>query len=382
MRPLRHLPSRLSGTGRTPDRGVASITERVLSRTVKFPLADWIDDHPGCRYNLAHSGMRGSIDPPTPTARELRSADPDALRRRLADLLDTDPSCVFLTHGATEANSAVLQFLAHGRRAAGYCRVQRPEYPPLLDTARWTGFRLTERAGPVALALISQPRNPEGDLWTPDRLAGWAAGADGVLVDETFREFAGTPSVANLAGTAVWRTGSFTKFYAADSIHVGFAVAPPERAPEFAHHHGLLFNELPDYSVAAAGVALRDRERFRREVLGVLAPNREVWRARFPAAKVPAGPVAFDRGIPPDPEAFVGRLLASSVLVCPGRFFEDPGGVRICLTRRSFPQDLDAYLRVRDEALSLTPKGPTRTTRTRPARPHPDSSVPRRGARG
>ena len=341
---------------------------------MKFPLADWIDSHPTCRHNLASSGMLGSIDPPVPTARDLRSADPAELRRRLADLLRTDPACVFLTHGATEANSAVLQFLAHGDRRIRPCRVRRPEYPPLLDAARWAGFRLTERAGPVVLALTSQPRNPEGDLWGRDRLARWVEGAAAALVDETFREFADTPSVSELGETVVWRTGSFTKFYAADSLRVGFAVAPPEEAPEFAHYHGLLFNELPDYSVAAAESALRNRTRVRREVLSVLSPNRLVWHARFPTGAVPVGPVAFDREIPTDVEAFVRRCLKASVLVCPGRFFEDPRGVRICLTRRSFARDLDAYLRVRNEALGLTPRSPNRPRRTPRARPRPDRS--------
>ena len=349
---------------------------------MKFPLADWIDSHPHCRHNLAHSGMRGIIDPPVPTARELRSADPRELRRRLAELLRTDPSCVFLTHGATEANSAVLQFLAHGDPQARGCRVRRPEYPPLLDTARWAGFRLTERAGPVPLALTSQPRNPEGDLWERDRLVRFAESAGALLVDETFREFAGTPSVSEIGDAEVWRTGSFTKFYAADPLRVGWAVAPPAPASAFARYHGLLYNDLPDHSVAAAEVALRDRERFRREVLSVLSRNRDAWLARFPTSPAPAGPVAFDRGIPADAEAFVRRCLRASVLVCPGRYFEDPGGVRICLTRRSFPRDLDAYLRVRDADAAVTGRGPIRSKRTRAARSRRGSYDRGRAARG
>ena len=314
---------------------------------MKFPLADWIDDHPDCRHNLAHSGMQGSIAPPAPTARDVRAADPRALRRRLAELLATDASCVFLTHGATEANGAVLQYLAHGSASSRTCRVQRPEYPPLLDAARWAGYELTPEDGPVDLALISQPRNPEGDLWARDRLLRWIEGARAVLVDETFREFADAPSRGDLRRPGVWRTGSFTKFYAADSIRVGFAVAPSEEVPGFARFHGLWLNGLPDHSVAGAEVALRDRERFRRAVGAILGRNRAAWKARLPGVAVPAGPVAFDRALPEGADAFTDRCLGRSVLVCPGRLFEDPGGVRICLTRRSFPQDLDAYLRVR-----------------------------------
>ena len=346
---------------------------------MKFPLADWIDDHPDCRHHLAHSGMQGSIAPPSPTARDLRAADPDALRRRLAELLETDASCVFLTHGATEANGAVLQYLAHGSVGSRACRVRRPEYPPLLDAARWAGYELTEGDGPVALALISQPRNPEGDLWSRDRLLRWIEGAATALVDETFREFADAPSVGGLRERGIWRTGSFTKFYAADSIRVGFAVAPSEEAAGFARHLGLLFNGLSDHSIAGAERALRDRERFRRAVGSVLRPNRAAWTARFPGVAVPAGPVAFDRAIPEDADAFTDRCLEESVLVCPGRLFEDPSGVRICLTRRSFPQDLDAYLRVREDA-AVTRTRPSRPDRTPRARSRPGS--PGRGKGG
>ncbi len=346
-----------------------------------FPLADWINDHSDCRHNLAQSGMRGSIAPPTPTARDLRAADPKELRRRLADLLGTDPSGVFLTHGATEGNAAVLQFLGRRKGRSGACRVRRPEYPPLLDAARWSGFRLTERAGPAHLAVISQPRNPEGDLWDLPRLVRWTEGAANTLVDETFREFANAPSLSELGDSAVWRTGSFTKFYAADALRVGFVVAPPEEVPAFARYHGLLCSGLSDYSVAAAEVALRNRESFRREVGAVLAPNRELWRSRFPSDPVPVAPVAFDRAIPEDREGFVGRCLGSSVLVCPGRLFEEEGGVRICLTRRSFPRDLAAYLRVREAARRDAPKRVNRRRRSPRVRSLPGSSARERAGR-
>lgn len=347
---------------------------------MKFPLADWIDDHPDCRHNLAHSGMQGSIRAPVPTTGDLGRADPGTLRRQLADLLDTHESNVFLTHGATEANAAVLDFLAHANSGAKTCRIRRPEYPPLLDTARWFGYALTEASGPSTVALLSQPRNPEGDLWDRGRLVEWAEGADAVVIDETFREFASTPSLGDLRPKGVWRTGSFTKYYAGDSLRVGFAIAPDEAAAEFGRFHGLLVNGLPDHSVAAALHALGHRDRFRREVSAVLDANRAAWHRRLPRALVPAGPVAFDRAIPSDPEPFVERLLAASVLVCPGRLFEDPSGVRICLTRRSFPRDLDAYLAVRDGRPTATRDRSRPRVPRRPARSPPDS--PARGRAG
>ena len=321
---------------------------RVTEMT--FPLAEWIDGHADCRHNLAISGMVGTLRAPQPSRSDLRRADPGELRERLANDLRVDPERVFLTTGASQANALVVLFLARRRKghSAGTCRVCLPEYPPLFHSARQAGFRLTEGAGPTELAVVSQPRNPEGDLWDRARVLDWASGARWLLVDETFREFAGNRSFVGTDHPRLWATGSFTKFFAADDLRVGFLVAPPEVVPEFARFHGLVTNLLATYSVAGATRALRDREKIRRKVLSVLRANVRAVRSAFPRARAPDGPVMFDRLETGEPgTALARRALADSVLVCPGSFFGDPSGVRICLTRRSFPEDLAAYLAVR-----------------------------------
>ena len=317
---------------------------------MSFPLAEWIDGHAGCQHNLAISGMVGSIPPPAPTRSDVRRADSNELRKLLAQDLRVDSRRLFLTTGASQANSLVVLFLARRRRggSAGACRVCLPEYPPLFDAAREAGFRLTEESGPVELAQLSQPRNPEGDLWDRARVLEWASGARWLLVDETFREFAGTRSLLGTDHPRMWTTGSFTKFYAGDDLRAGFLVAPEEAASEFARFHGLVTNLLSPHAIAGAMRALRDRERTRRRVFDILRPNLAAARAAFPNLRPPDGPLIFDR-----PETgehgstLARRAVRSSVLVCPGSFFGDPSGVRLCLTRRSFPEDLRAYLAVR-----------------------------------
>ncbi len=344
---------------------------------MKFPLADWIESHAGCRHDLGTSGMIGAVGPPVPSAREIATADPDALRRRLAERLSIDPGRVFLTHGATEANAAVLQFLAKRSDGVGRdCRVLRPEYPPLLDAAEWVGFRPVEREGPVAVAVTSQPRNPEGDLWDRERILRWIEGARDVLIDETFREFGGTPSLHALRSRGLWTTGSFTKFYAADQIRVGFATVPEEETEPFARFHGLLYNGLPAYSVAAAEAALRSHERYRRDVGRILSANRAAWSRAMPHHPVPVAPVAFDRSMPSGGgDLLADRCAERSILVCPGRYFGDPDGVRLCLTRPTFSRDLAAYLAVRDEgagSVGVAPAGRGGRRRLdRPAAPPP-----------
>ena len=342
---------------------------------MSFPLAEWIDGHPHCRHQLSSSGMTGSIPSPIPSPAEVRAADDGELRRRLAEDLAVDASRVFLTTGASQANSLVTLFLARRDRGAspGRCRFCPPEYPPLFDNARWAGFRLTEGEGAVQLAVVSQPRNPEGDLWDRARFLDWSSGARSVLVDETFREFAGSRSLLGTDRRGLWATGSFTKFFAADHLRIGFLVAPEESVPGFARFHGLVTNPLAPFSVAGALRALRERERIRRQVAQVLRTNLAAVRASFPGLRPPVGPTIFDRPRSGEEgDSLARRALRASVLVASGSFFGDPSGVRVCISRRSFPADLAAYLAVRDRfsgrTVATSPRG--RATVGRPVRRH------------
>ncbi len=322
-----------------------------LAEAMSFPLAEWIDSHDDCRYNLGQSGMRGSIPAPAPSPAEVRGADEDELRRRIAEDLDVDIGRVFLTTGASAANALAVFYLARERDRGGAakCRVCYPEYPPLFDVAREAGFRLTDSLGPASIAVLSQPRNPEGNLWDRSRFLEWASGARSVLVDETFREFAATPSLVGTGLPRLWATGSFTKFYAGDGLRVGFLVTPEEEARSFSRFHGLAANHLSPFAVAGATRALHDRERTRARVRRILDRNVATLRAALPRCLPPRAPLAFDRpGTADAGDRLAHRALRASVLVCPGSFFGDASGVRLCLTRRTFPTDFAAYLRVRN----------------------------------
>jgi aspartate/methionine/tyrosine aminotransferase len=319
---------------------------------MRFPLADWIDGHAECRYSFGASGMAGVVRPPTPGARELRAASEDELRRRLGALVGVDPIRVFLSPGATEANAWVTWFVA--RRAGPRvprCRVALPEYPPLFEGPRSAGFRLVTRpTDRVDLAVVSQPRNPEGDLWSRDRLAEFAERSGATLVDETFREFSRVGSTLRWHLPREWATGSFTKVYGGDDLRVGWVVAPEEDRAEFARFHGIAANELARASVAGALATLDARERLLKVVRTIVDRNRRLWTAATPGGPPLSGPVAFDRTVGPDGDRFARRCLRRSVLVCPGSFFGEKGGVRVGLTRPTFPRDLARYRAVRDAA--------------------------------
>jgi histidinol-phosphate/aromatic aminotransferase/cobyric acid decarboxylase-like protein len=214
--------------------------------------------------------------------------------------------------------------------------------------AKWAGFRVGRRGSPAVLAVVSLPRNPEGVLWSDGELEEWTEGCRSTLIDETFREFGGSASHATDGAPGVWVSGTFTKFYGADDLRVGYAVAPPEEAAAFARFHGLVSDQLPPYSVAGALRVLKARAPLGRRVRALFERNRAALTRALPAARAIRAPLYFDLAPEGDGDGLARRCLRASVLVCPGSFFGSKVGVRICLTRPSFPGDLAAYLLVKE----------------------------------
>ncbi|MCI4340665.1 MAG: aminotransferase class I/II-fold pyridoxal phosphate-dependent enzyme, partial [Thermoplasmata archaeon] len=340
-----------------------------------FPLGEWIDRHAGVPHNLAQSGLKGTLPALSAALRRPEPADFAALQAELARTLGVASPRLFLTHGATEGNTLALVFLARrlrqtGRGALTY-HVPRPEYPPLSAIAEWAGFaRHTGRRGPD-VAVCSSPNNPTGvpqvpgtdGSSDPDR-------AQAILIDETFREFTTVRSRAVAGDPKVWTTGTFTKVYGADHIRVGFVVAPPADAPRFAEFHGVTTDEVAAASVSAARAILRDRTNILAESRRRLERNAAVLRSALDGVPRLAAPVYFDRGRQGlDGDRLATAAARGGVLVCPGSYFDDPSGVRICLTQPSFPDDLAAYLAVRERWLDRpTPRASRSKRRRTPGR--------------
>ncbi len=318
------------------------------------PLAEWILAHPGTPHDLSLSGMIGALE----STREIlaeppREGDPERLRALLAAQLGVDPSRLFLTHGAHEGNALVMLHLrrrAGARRAAASPTVWLPraEYDQLRLGAAWTGFSEKGRSGAYDLRACSNPSNPLGVALPRKELEGSGGPRTTLLVDETFREFSDRPSLARGCRPRLWVTGTFTKAYGADGIRVGWVVTPPEEAAAFAAAHGLLLDRPAGASVGWAISLLEQRERVLSEARGIFRSNEKVLREGFPDLPELSAPVAFDR-FPRsvDTRRLAEKAVLQGVLVCPGAYFGDASGIRLCLTRRSFPEDLRAYLEVR-----------------------------------
>ncbi len=339
---------------------------------MRFPLADWIDDHEGVPHNLGRSGLKGTLPTLERTLRRPAEPDPEALVAELARSVGVAPRRLFLTHGASEGNALVLVFLARHlggamRRPVRYA-VSVPDYPPLSDGAEWAGLRRATPRREYRVWIGSDPNNPLGTA-VADRPGVAAARdrADAILLDETFREFTDAPSSARGSDPRVWTTGTFTKVYGADRIRVGFVVAPNAGADAFSRFHGVMTDEIAPASVGAARAILRDQRDILGESRARLRRNIAALRGAMDGVPDLRAPVHFDRGPNGlDGDRFARYALRAGVLVCPGSYFGDPTGVRLCLTAPSFPEDLTAYLEVRERWLGRA--GPTASVpRRRPA---------------
>lgn len=318
---------------------------------MSFPLKDWIDSHASVPHHLAHSGMLGTLATVRAALRRPMEPSEEPLRRDLARLHGVDPTRIFLTHGATEADAMVLFYLAQrtrGRlRRAPRFFLPVPDYPPLFDAARAAGFQRVRAPGAADVLVASDPNNPTG--LSPNGLTDGRDRPGGTtVVDETFREFTSAPSLSLRGDPALWVCRSFTKAYGADALRVGYVVAPASDADAFDTFLGVVLDSLPLHSVGAARALLRDRDRILAETRRRFRTNLRLLREEVPSTPELAAPVWFDQGSGGgDGDRFARRALRAGVLVCPGSFFGDPSGVRVCLTQPSFPADLAAYLPLR-----------------------------------
>jgi histidinol-phosphate/aromatic aminotransferase/cobyric acid decarboxylase-like protein len=295
--------------------------------------------------------MRGELATVRALLRRPEPGDPEELARRIARRHRVNPERVFLTHGATEAISLVLLHLAryHARRRGGAPRVaiRVPEYPPLIDTAKFVGLHPVRPPRKAEVTLLSNPSNPEGTLLGAEAVAELARSSRDLVLDETFREFTEAPPIAQTDGAALWLTGTFTKVFGGDDLRVGYAIAPESHVESFRRATWLL-DGIPPASIAGALALDRHRASVLQEVRKLFARNLRVLVGAQPAAGLLAAPVWFDRdtgGVGGD--RLARAALRRGVLVCPGRFFGDPRGIRVCLTRSSFPADLAAYQAVK-----------------------------------
>lgn len=326
----------------------------------------WLEDHYDARHDLATSDLEvvaGEWDlAPESLADREDPPDDRTLAEQIATVYGVPTERVLVTAGATHAN--LLALTAAGADQ-GRVLVESPGYEPLRSTPTWFGAEIDRFSRPVESEYALQPErimagiepetelvvatnrhNPSGRRVGRDTLgvAGTVArDSDArLLVDEVYAPYGvaaedgafGGPTAAGLEGVVV--TSSLTKVFGLGDLRIGWLIADPE----FVRRAREALRYVP--SVAGPSRVLGRRALYHREALldrsrEVIRENHELLR-RFVAGRSDlSGPVfdgatyAFLAHESADGDEVVEAAWEEGVLVTPGRFFEDPGRVRVSL---------------------------------------------------
>jgi aspartate/methionine/tyrosine aminotransferase len=285
----------------------------------------------------------------------------DALERGLGERFGAPQGRVLLAAGASEANACVFAGLLS---AGDEVLIERPGYEPHLGVPPLFGLRLRTFERPAAagypvladeierrltprtrLVVFTDLHNPTSAALDPREVHKLSALAERrgfhVLCDEAFREAdpERAPSTAAAIGPSWLSTSSLTKTYGLGGLRLGWVAAHPdvlERCREARH----AFSVEPAHASVAAGLALLPRlDELRARSLRLLEGNQDAWRGFLAEVGTGGdgapvrGTVAWWRvGEGEAGDRFADHARARhQVAVTPGRFFGDPGGVRVAL---------------------------------------------------
>ncbi|MFC7045631.1 pyridoxal phosphate-dependent aminotransferase [Halobacteriaceae archaeon GCM10025711] len=216
------------------------------------------------------------------------------------------------------------------------------------------------------LVTVTNRHNPSGRLVDRDELSALASrvAADGarLLVDEVYAPFVtaehtvdgpfGAPSAVGLDDTVV--TGSLTKFHGLGDVRVGWLIA--DRA--FAAEARRVRHHVP--AVARTSVKMAERAVYHADELAdrsrnLVAQNASLLtdfvesRDDIDGFVAPDSTFAFLDPEHADGDQLVEAAWENGLLVVPGRFFDDPGRVRVSLGHA--PEDMRVALEQLGEVL-------------------------------
>lgn len=199
---------------------------------------------------------------------------PCKLIEGLSSAWNVNPDEILLGNGATE----LVHFL--GRRFCSdpvtLCVPVFSEFHRVFPEADLIPVAQPDRWPITGVTVITRPVNPTGEL--PHCEEWLARTSHPVVVDESFIEFSGEPSVTGLIATRpnLFVLRSLTKFYAIPGLRVGALVAAPNLIARWkALRDPWSVNIL---AIHAACAAIADRDHGRRSLEVVRAER--VWMAR------------------------------------------------------------------------------------------------------
>lgn len=362
-----------------------------------MPYLEWIWGRPEqAEYDLGSSDLRtyrpaGELVP-EPLAPFDDPVDAPTLESFIADEYEVSESEVLVTAGATHANfvaAATALGLAEEavedeENVERDILVEKPGYGPLIHTPAGLGGRVTRFMRPeeddydlsanrvtaaasdsTAMVTVTNRHNPTGRMVGRETLAEVADAADEVgaylLVDEVYGPYVDEPtgdrafgglSAAGLPNTVA--TGSLTKFHGLGGIRIGWLIAPEafvERTKRTLAHVPAV--SAPSVALARRFFANRDelvdesRAHLRRnhDLLASFVADRPDLSGEIHAGCT-FGLISHERA---DGDELAEAAWDAGVLVVPGRFFDEPGTVRVSAGRDA--DEVEAGLSVLGEVL-------------------------------
>ena len=277
---------------------------------------------------------------------------PDALRRRMADLYGVAPDRLWVTRGSDDAIDLLIRsFCEAGRDSVG---IVEPTFSAYAQFARVQGAEIvtarlgedfafdadavleTMQSAQPKLLFLCAPNNPTGSPVEPAEVRRIAAALPDTIVvaDEAYIEFAGAPSLAAECGgienLVVLRT--LSKAYGLAGARIGCAIGSPELIALIARVSPPY--PLPVPSIAAALDALGpERMPIHRQRITTLIEDRRRIAAQLRGVNeidtVREGGNFLFLDVA-DPADLAQRLAAAAVRV---RFRPNaaPGGVRVTI---------------------------------------------------
>ena len=277
---------------------------------------------------------------------------PDALRRRMADLYGVAPDRLWVTRGSDDAIDLLIRsFCEAGRDSVG---IVEPTFSAYAQFARVQGAKVvtarlgedfafdadavleTMQSAQPKLLFLCAPNNPTGSPVEPAEVRRIAAALPDTIVvaDEAYIEFAGAPSLAAECGAienlVVLRT--LSKAYGLAGARIGCAIGSPELIALIARVSPPY--PLPVPSIAAALDALGpERMPIHRQRIASLIEGRRRIAAQLRGVNeidtVREGGNFLFLDVA-DPADLAQRLAAAAVRV---RFRPNaaPGGVRVTI---------------------------------------------------
>jgi aspartate/methionine/tyrosine aminotransferase len=329
-----------------------------------FLLEDWLIRCLGAKIDLDHSGapnpMRDGFDPCVGGEAFLDEFEvEERLYKAVCSAYKVKRERVALTCGAQSANFTFFQWCL-GRKDA--VAVESPTYAPIRACAGAMfertlpvlrspdlGYRIDQssyaealRKGAKALALTNL-HNPSARILDDDALSEVLERAERkgamVLVDEVYREMAHgrPPKAAFELGANGVTTNGLSKLWGLGGLRIGWLIGPEEIASKVTEARLYSSWHLPTRSMALAIQAIKKRGWFRKRVLDLAKRNLPLlqdWARDERRVEMvePEGCLHLLIRLPKgtDDERFAEILLKRHrTAVCPGKYFGEPGSVRI-----------------------------------------------------